>query len=211
MTGESDAIKKSHDKDPFLLSGTKVLEGSGKMIVIAVGEHSLGGKTMLAMRTEAENTPLQEKLEELAESNNATKKVSPSYVTPVDIGKFGVVAAVVLLILLIIIYCARSAQNGWDSGDVIANNIVGFFITAITIIVVAVPEGIQRRGFFVLLLIHTFLSDQVFLWPSRLPSRSPPFRCSRTRTSSVSSPRARPWAVPRPFARTRLAPSRKTR
>jgi len=24
MTGESDVIKKNHDKDPFLLSGTKV-------------------------------------------------------------------------------------------------------------------------------------------------------------------------------------------
>jgi len=25
MTGESDAIKKNHHKDPFLLSGTKVI------------------------------------------------------------------------------------------------------------------------------------------------------------------------------------------
>ena len=68
MTGESDAIKKDLLEDPFLLSGTKVLEGQGTMVVIGVGENSLNGKTLMALRTEAEDTPLQVKLGELAES-----------------------------------------------------------------------------------------------------------------------------------------------
>jgi P-type Ca2+ transporter type 2C len=68
MTGESDAIKKNADEDPFLLSGTKVLEGQGYMVVINVGVNSLNGKTMMGLRTEAEDTPLQVKLGHLAES-----------------------------------------------------------------------------------------------------------------------------------------------
>ena len=70
MTGESDAIKKDVAEDAFLLSGTKVLEGQGYMVVIGVGVNSLNGKTMMAMRTEAEDTPLQVKLSELAESTS---------------------------------------------------------------------------------------------------------------------------------------------
>ncbi|CAG8746191.1 8792_t:CDS:2, partial [Racocetra persica] len=45
-TGESKAIKKG-DKDPFILSGAKVTEGVGRVVVIAVGEHSYFGKTMM--------------------------------------------------------------------------------------------------------------------------------------------------------------------
>ncbi|CAF1160340.1 unnamed protein product [Rotaria sordida] len=40
LTGESDLIKKYESKDPFLLSCTYVVEGSGKMLVLTVGEHS---------------------------------------------------------------------------------------------------------------------------------------------------------------------------
>ena len=43
LTGESDQIKKSEDKDPMLLSGTHVMEGSGRMVVTAVGLNSQTG------------------------------------------------------------------------------------------------------------------------------------------------------------------------
>ncbi|XP_031650110.1 plasma membrane calcium-transporting ATPase 3 isoform X1 [Oncorhynchus kisutch] len=43
LTGESDHVKKSVDKDPMLLSGTHVMEGSGKMLVTAVGINSQTG------------------------------------------------------------------------------------------------------------------------------------------------------------------------
>ncbi|KAM9343466.1 LOW QUALITY PROTEIN: plasma membrane calcium-transporting ATPase 3b [Pholidichthys leucotaenia] len=36
LTGESDHVRKSVDKDPMLLSGTHVMEGSGRMLVTAV-------------------------------------------------------------------------------------------------------------------------------------------------------------------------------
>lgn len=43
LTGESDHVKKSLDKDPLLLSGTHVMEGSGRMVVTAVGVNSQTG------------------------------------------------------------------------------------------------------------------------------------------------------------------------
>ncbi|KAF1403225.1 UNVERIFIED_CONTAM: Plasma membrane calcium-transporting ATPase 1, partial [Eudyptes pachyrhynchus] len=43
LTGESDHVRKSVDKDPMLLSGTHVMEGSGKMVVTAVGVNSQTG------------------------------------------------------------------------------------------------------------------------------------------------------------------------
>lgn len=83
-TGESDAIRKfTYDecideraglksgarakKDCLLISGAKVLEGVGEYVVIAVGTHSFNGRIMMAMRGDAEETPLQIKLNRLAE------------------------------------------------------------------------------------------------------------------------------------------------
>uniref|UniRef100_A0A8B9KF25 Calcium-transporting ATPase n=1 Tax=Astyanax mexicanus TaxID=7994 RepID=A0A8B9KF25_ASTMX len=43
LTGESDHVRKSADKDPMLLSGTHVMEGSGRMVVTAVGVNSQTG------------------------------------------------------------------------------------------------------------------------------------------------------------------------
>lgn len=46
LTGESDQIRKGPDQDPMLLSGTHVMEGSGKMLVTAVGVNSQTGIIM---------------------------------------------------------------------------------------------------------------------------------------------------------------------
>lgn len=43
MTGESDHVKKGEGFDPWVLSGTHVMEGSGKMLVTAVGVNSQAG------------------------------------------------------------------------------------------------------------------------------------------------------------------------
>jgi Ca2+-transporting ATPase len=87
-TGESDAIKKvsyeevreryrkalSEKSDPnaghtdcFIISGSKVLEGVGSYVVVAVGQKSFNGRIMMALRGDTENTPLQLKLNALAE------------------------------------------------------------------------------------------------------------------------------------------------
>lgn len=43
LTGESDHVKKGEAFDPMVLSGTHVMEGSGKMLVTAVGVNSQAG------------------------------------------------------------------------------------------------------------------------------------------------------------------------
>ncbi|XP_051271176.1 plasma membrane calcium-transporting ATPase 2 isoform X4 [Dicentrarchus labrax] len=56
LTGESDHVRKSAEKDPMLLSGTHVMEGSGRMVVTAVGVNSQTGIifTLLGAGTEEE-------------------------------------------------------------------------------------------------------------------------------------------------------------
>lgn len=43
LTGESDHLRKGEDSDPILFSGTHVMEGSGRMVVTAVGINSQAG------------------------------------------------------------------------------------------------------------------------------------------------------------------------
>lgn len=43
LTGEADDVLKAAGEDPLLLSGSKVLEGNGRALVIAVGPHSQAG------------------------------------------------------------------------------------------------------------------------------------------------------------------------
>ncbi|EGG17786.1 P-type ATPase [Cavenderia fasciculata] len=129
ITGESDPIKKGHTKDgmdPFFISGSLVLEGFGKMMVTAVGVNSFNGKTMMGLRVESEDTPLQKKLSKLAE----------------NIGKCGLSAAVLLLLIVIPKYFIEKKVNKEDIGSNAASDVTQMVIGAITIVVVAVPEGL---------------------------------------------------------------------
>eukprot|EP01132_Coremiostelium_polycephalum_P003264 gene3264-4087_t len=125
MTGESDAKRKSNN-EPFLLSGCQVLEGHCLMVVIAVGVHSQWGKLKLMLQAPDSETPLTLKLENLAET----------------IGKFGLIAAILTFVVLIIKYVVTflTQHRVWHWSEL--GTIVNFLVTAITIIVVAVPEGL---------------------------------------------------------------------
>ncbi|KAI9244834.1 PMCA-type calcium-translocating P-type ATPase [Phascolomyces articulosus] len=129
-TGETDTMKKQVEGkgDCFILSGSKVLEGVGRALVIAVGEHSFYGKTMMSMRgEESEGTPLQIKLDVLAE----------------QIAKLGFAAALAMLLTLVIkFFIQASLQDEFPPAGEIAAAMISIVIQAITIIVVAVPEGL---------------------------------------------------------------------
>lgn len=56
LTGESDLVKKSVEKDPMLLAGTHVMEGSGRMVVTAVGPNSQTG-IIFTLLGASEETP----------------------------------------------------------------------------------------------------------------------------------------------------------
>lgn len=122
MTGESDEIKKSLDKDPFMIGSCLIRHGSGTMVVTAVGVNSIYGDILKTLQENDEETPLQGKLDELAKI----------------IGYCGIGAAVLTFLALIIRFFIDGKHN--DGKNFV--QWVNYFILAITIIVVAVPEGL---------------------------------------------------------------------
>ncbi|GAB5586217.1 plasma membrane calcium [Umbelopsis nana] len=117
----------AHLPDPFLISGSKVLEGVGSYMVTNVGESSFNGKTLMALRTEAQSTPLQEKLDGLAEM----------------IAKLGSAAGLLMLVVLLIRYFVGWKYHAIPSSPAkIVDDIMQIIIVTVTIVVVAVPEGL---------------------------------------------------------------------
>ncbi|KAI4300812.1 hypothetical protein L6164_034146 [Bauhinia variegata] len=128
LSGESEPANV-YDEKPFLLSGTKVQDGSGKMLVTSVGMRTEWGKLMETLNEGGEDeTPLQVKLNGVA----------------TVIGKIGLAFAVLTFLVLIIRFLVEKALNGeftdWSSID--AMKLLDYFAIAVTIIVVAVPEGL---------------------------------------------------------------------
>lgn len=139
-TGESDLLRKTPaaevskllasgakvDKlDPFIISGSKVNEGNGTFLVTAVGVNSSYGRITMSLRTEQEDTPLQKKLNSLADW----------------IAKLGAGAALLLFIVLFIKFCAQLPGNN-DSPSEKGQRFLQIFIVSVTVVVVAVPEGL---------------------------------------------------------------------
>lgn len=139
-TGESDAMRKTGGQevwdrieegtatsklDPFIISGSKVLEGVGTYLVTSVGVNSSFGKVMVGLQTGNEDTPLQAKLANMANW----------------IGYLGTAAAGLLFFILLIRFLAGLPGNT-RSPAMKGSQFLDILIVAITIIVVAVPEGL---------------------------------------------------------------------
>eukprot|EP00297_Palpitomonas_bilix_P001737 CAMPEP_0113902812 /NCGR_PEP_ID=MMETSP0780_2-20120614/22080_1 /TAXON_ID=652834 /ORGANISM="Palpitomonas bilix" /LENGTH=1043 /DNA_ID=CAMNT_0000895703 /DNA_START=155 /DNA_END=3283 /DNA_ORIENTATION=+ /assembly_acc=CAM_ASM_000599 len=129
MTGEPDAIPKKEEA-PFMLSGCQIVEGMGRMIVTTVGEMSEWGKIMKELSDDHDETPLQQKLATLAK----------------NIGKAGFAVALLTLTALFILWgigiANKTARNDVIDWACEIQSVVGFLIIAVTIVVVAVPEGL---------------------------------------------------------------------
>ncbi|KAL6339029.1 hypothetical protein AAG906_024180 [Vitis piasezkii] len=128
LTGESEPVMVSAE-NPFLLSGTKVQDGSCKMMITTVGMRTQWGKLMATLSEGGDDeTPLQVKLNGVA----------------TFIGKIGLVFAVVTFAVLVQGLFNRKLGEGthwsWSGDD--ALEMLEFFAIAVTIVVVAVPEGL---------------------------------------------------------------------
>lgn len=128
LSGESEPANVDKEK-PFLLSGTKVQDGSAKMLVTAVGMRTEWGKLMETLSEGGEDeTPLQVKLNGVA----------------TIIGKIGLGFAVLTFLILTGRFLVEKALHHqftvWSSTDGLA--LLNYFAIAVTIIVVAVPEGL---------------------------------------------------------------------
>ncbi|CAI0464604.1 unnamed protein product [Linum tenue] len=128
LTGESEPVNVNAS-NPFLLSGTKVQNGSCKMLVTTVGMRTQWGKLMATLSEGGDDeTPLQVKLNGVA----------------TVIGKIGLFFAVVTFSVLVQGLFTRKLEEGTQwiwSGDE-AVEMLEFFAIAVTIVVVAVPEGL---------------------------------------------------------------------
>ena len=127
VTGESVPSYKDVN-NPILLAGCSAVEGVGKMIVLRVGPNSLWGKTVELLTTEEEETPLQIKLEKVAAT----------------IGWIGLGAAILIFVAQMCHWVYDIYYNPETSSDPFERlaEVVGFIINSITIVVVAVPEGL---------------------------------------------------------------------
>ncbi|PAN51669.2 hypothetical protein PAHAL_9G580400 [Panicum hallii] len=129
LSGESEPVHLSNAK-PFLLGGTKVQDGSTRMLVTAVGMRTEWGNLMETLSQGGEDeTPLQVKLNGVA----------------TIIGKIGLAFAVLTFTVLMARFLVDKAHAPgglmrWSGED--ALSVLNFFAVAVTIIVVAVPEGL---------------------------------------------------------------------
>ena len=142
LTGESNAVsKKPYEKckeeldqgnnnpsSMILLSGTNVIEGSGTAIAIAIGEHSQKGIIRGTIDNAQENnkTPLENKLNNIADL----------------IGYFGLGSAIVTFIALSIQMLARYLTKEEFTWPDLIKKILTIVILCVSIIVVAIPEGL---------------------------------------------------------------------
>ncbi|KAJ6378456.1 hypothetical protein OIU78_028656 [Salix suchowensis] len=128
LTGESEPVMVNSES-PFMLSGTKVQDGSCKMMVATVGMRTQWGKLMATLSEGGDDeTPLQVKLNGVA----------------TIIGKIGLFFAVVTFAVLVQGLFSHKWQAGtyfrWSGDD--ALEMLEYFAIAVTIVVVAVPEGL---------------------------------------------------------------------
>ncbi|RWR87964.1 putative calcium-transporting ATPase 13, plasma membrane-type [Cinnamomum micranthum f. kanehirae] len=136
MTGESDHVNVDANRYPFLISGAKVVDGYATMIVTSVGIKTMWGEMMSSIRRDSdEQTPLQARLDKLA----------------TFIGKFGLAVAFLVLIVVLARYFTGNTKD--DNGnrefngkktkiEVVINSVASMFAAAVTIVVVAIPEGL---------------------------------------------------------------------
>ncbi|XP_029333491.1 plasma membrane calcium-transporting ATPase 4 isoform X5 [Mus caroli] len=176
LTGESDHVKKTPDKDPMLLSGTHVMEGSGRMVVTAVGVNSQTGIifTLLGASEEEEDDDKKKKAktqdgvaleiqplnsQEGIDSEDKEKKITripkkeksvlQGKLTrlAVQIGKAGLIMSVLTVVILILYFVVDNfviQRRAWlpECTPVYIQYFVKFFIIGVTVLVVAVPEGL---------------------------------------------------------------------
>ncbi|ODN01902.1 Plasma membrane calcium-transporting ATPase 3 [Orchesella cincta] len=180
LTGESDHVKKSELYDPMVLSGTHVMEGSGKMVVTAVGVNSQSGIIFSLLGATGDDEEKKKKDKEEKEKKKKSEKdtTSQKTVTPrksqltqlsevvekkeettnigeksvlqaklsklaVQIGYGGTIAATsCLLVLLTRFFITTYGIQNETFHIAHIGRCVTYFITAITILVVAVPEGL---------------------------------------------------------------------
>ncbi|GKU94889.1 hypothetical protein SLEP1_g8314 [Rubroshorea leprosula] len=128
LTGESEPVMVSAE-NPYMLSGTKLQDGSCKMLVTTVGMRTQWGKLIATLSEGGDDeTPLQVKLNGVA----------------TIIGRLGLFFSIITFAVLVQGLLTQKLQQGtfWTWSGEEALEMLEFFAVAVTIVVVAVPEGL---------------------------------------------------------------------
>ncbi|KAL7194442.1 hypothetical protein ACSBR1_034791 [Camellia fascicularis] len=128
LTGESGPVNV-YEQNPFLLSGTKVQDGSRKMLVASAGMRTDLGKLMATLRQSGENeTPLQVKLNGIA----------------TIAGKICLTVSILTFLVLTTRFMVGKALCNefleWSRSD--ALKLLNYIAVAVTVLVVGVPQGV---------------------------------------------------------------------
>lgn len=130
MGGKREANSNDYVNTYALFSGTTVTDGEGKMIVTNVGVNTVNGQTIATIdEIEETKTSLDMQLEDLAG----------------QISKFGYTGAIIIVVALLITNIVQLGGIssyfglGWVS---VLKDVLTIAVTALTIIVAAVPEGL---------------------------------------------------------------------
>lgn len=145
MTGESNfLVEINHDKNPFILSGTKVADGYARFLVTSVGMNTTWGEMMSSVSQDFScEIPLQTRFNELTSSIH---KISL------------VVSFLVNVALLLRIFMGHTKYE-----DVI-NDVQDTIMSAISILFITIPEGLPLAITLVLdYSIKRMMDDQVMV------------------------------------------------
>lgn len=139
ISGESGMMHKTipgdHDAshavlaDPFILSGTTVMRGVGRYLVTSIGANSTYGRTLMSLREDVEETPLQAKLGRLGK----------------QLIVFGAIAGFIFFIILFIRYVIHLHKPDKLAGKGPSDKAEAFLhilILSITVVIITVPEGL---------------------------------------------------------------------
>ncbi|KAI8566329.1 hypothetical protein RHMOL_Rhmol02G0032400 [Rhododendron molle] len=134
ITGESDHVEVDLTQNPFLLSGTKVADGYGRMLVTSVGMNTTWGESMSTISMYSnEQTPLKFRLKKLTSL----------------LEKVGLTVAFLVFVILLIEYFTGNTKD--ENGNTeyngsktkasnIINSVVAIIAAAVTVVDVAIPE-----------------------------------------------------------------------
>ncbi|XP_015785620.1 plasma membrane calcium-transporting ATPase 3 [Tetranychus urticae] len=172
LTGESDHVRKAPEVDPLLLSGTHVMEGSGRMIVTAVGINSQAGIILALLgAADIEDSNKQKDVDQINQSTGVAngssdqqKKVKASKAKKeeneskeaksilqakltklaIQISYAGSIIAILTVAIMTIRYLIAefAIKKARFSLAKDLQYFVKFVIIGVTVLVVAVPEGL---------------------------------------------------------------------
>eukprot|EP00659_Diplonema_papillatum_P018659 gene18659-28804_t len=151
ITGENIEISKN-EESPFVVSGSSILEGECTALCIGVGVNCLAGRSAMRNREKKDKTPLEIKLDDLMET----------------ISLLGMAMALLTTISLFAKACWFEYQKGsdhfwewWYDYMAVFRVLIECITVGITIVVVAVPEGLPLSVTIALAYsMHRMMVDQ---------------------------------------------------